>query len=67
MTGTPSVDTILDRQWCLLVGGRLVPAASGRFFDDESPVTEEVIAAVPYGGAAEVAAAVDAAVPAAAQ
>ena len=67
MTDPASVDTLLDRQWSLLIGGRLVPAASGRFFDDESPVTEEVIAAVPDGGAADVAAAVDAAVPAAAQ
>jgi len=43
-----------------------VPAISGRCYDDESPVTEEVIAAVPDAGPADVDAAVQAAVPAAA-
>jgi 2-formylbenzoate dehydrogenase len=40
---------------------------SGRYFADESPATEEIVAAVPDGGAADVEAAVAAALPAAAQ
>jgi acyl-CoA reductase-like NAD-dependent aldehyde dehydrogenase len=61
-----SVDAVLDREWNLLIGGRLVPAASGRRYADESPVTEAVIASVPDGNDADVAAAVRAAEPAAA-
>ena len=65
MSAAPSLAEILDRQWFLLIGGRLTPAISGRYYDDESPVTEEVIAAVPDAGAADVEAAVQAAGPAA--
>jgi 2-formylbenzoate dehydrogenase len=60
------LDVLLDREWSLLVGGRLVPARSGRRYQDQSPVTEEVIATVPDGGAEDVDAAVHAAMPAAA-
>jgi 2-formylbenzoate dehydrogenase len=56
-----------DRQWTLLIGGRPAGARSGRQFTDESPVTGEAIAAVPDGDADDVAAAVQAALPAAAQ
>jgi acyl-CoA reductase-like NAD-dependent aldehyde dehydrogenase len=70
MTETPrpgtSLAAILDREWLLLVGGRLAPARSGRRYGDESPVTEEVIATVPDGDATDVSAAVEAARPAAA-
>jgi acyl-CoA reductase-like NAD-dependent aldehyde dehydrogenase len=47
--------------WRLLVGGELVPARSGATFDDPSPVTGKVIAAVPDADAADVDAAVQAA------
>jgi 2-formylbenzoate dehydrogenase len=60
------VAEVLDREWSLLIGGRLVPAGSGRRYDDESPVTEEVIASVPDGSDDDVGAAVAAALPAAA-
>ncbi len=66
MTHAPSLPEILDREWPLFIGGQPVPAESGRAFADESPVTEEVIAAVPDRGEADVAAAVAAARPAAA-
>jgi 2-formylbenzoate dehydrogenase len=56
-----------DRDWTLLIGGHPAPALSGRYFADESPATEEIVAAVPDGGAADVEAAVAAALPAAAQ
>ncbi len=56
-----------DREWTLLIGGRPAAARSGQYYPDESPVTEQVIAAVPDGGADDVNAAVRAAVPAAAQ
>lgn len=66
MDGGVSLDSVLDHEWNLLIGGRLVPAVSGRRYTDESPVTEAVIASVPDGGEADVAAAVEAALPAAA-
>jgi acyl-CoA reductase-like NAD-dependent aldehyde dehydrogenase len=47
--------------WRLLVGGQLVPTRSGATFDDPSPVTGEVVAAVPDAGAEDVDAAVRAA------
>jgi 2-formylbenzoate dehydrogenase len=69
--GTPATPSRLpataDREWTLLIGGHPAPARSGRSFADESPATEEIIAAVPDGGAADVDAAVAAALPAAAQ
>ena len=51
---------VLDRDWSMLVAGRLVPAASGRRYPDESPVIEEVIARVPDGSEADVEAAIEA-------
>lgn len=51
----------LDRNWRLLVGGELRPAADGATFASTSPVTETVIAAVPDAGPADVDAAVTAA------
>ncbi|HEX9539266.1 MAG TPA: aldehyde dehydrogenase family protein [Streptosporangiaceae bacterium] len=62
----PSLPALGDREWSLLIGGRLMPARSGRHFSDESPVTEDIIATVPDGDAADVGAAVEAALPAAA-
>ncbi|RBM17724.1 aldehyde dehydrogenase [Prauserella sp. PE36] len=44
------VEQLLDRDWRLLVGDRLVPARSGRTFTVESPYTEQVIAEVPDAG-----------------
>jgi 2-formylbenzoate dehydrogenase len=67
MTPPPSVAPILDREWRLLIGGKPAAARSGRYYDDESPATEEVIARVPDGGAGDVDAAVRAAEAAAAQ
>jgi 2-formylbenzoate dehydrogenase len=61
----PRLSSILDREWLLVIGGRGVPARSGRVFADESPATEEAIATVPDGDAADVDAAVEAAGPAA--
>jgi 2-formylbenzoate dehydrogenase len=67
MTDATELTAILDREWSLLIGGRPRPAESGRTYTDESPVTEEAIATVPDGDAADVAAAVTAALPAAAE
>ena len=64
MTDLPA---ILDRDWPLLIGGRLRPAQSGRSYADESPVTAQVIAQVPDGDGADVAAAAAAAAAAAPQ
>ena len=66
MSPAPSLTEILDRDWSLLIGGRPAPPAGGRYYDDESPVTEEVIAAVPDADAADIGAAVAVAGPAAA-
>lgn len=52
---------LLDRDWRLLVGGRLVAPRSGRSYPDASPYTEEVIAEVPDADAEDVADAVRAA------
>jgi 2-formylbenzoate dehydrogenase len=65
MTLPPELTALLDRDWHLLIGGRSARARSGRCYDDESPVTEQVIARVPDGGAEDVAAAADAATEAA--
>src|SRR5437879_10238740 len=65
-TDVPGLAEILDREWSLHVAGRRVPARSGRRYPDESPAIEEVIAAVPDGGTADVEAAAAAAGPAAA-
>lgn len=61
MNDAPELGTLLDRQWSLLIGGRPAPARSGRYFADESPVTEDVIAQVPDGDTEDVDAAVAAA------
>jgi aldehyde dehydrogenase (NAD+) len=45
----------------LLIGGRLQPALSGRYFDSLNPATEQVIARVAEGDAADIDAAVVAA------
>lgn len=55
------VTQVLDREFRLLIGGRLVPALSGATYNDVSPVTESVIAHVPDAGEADVGAAVGAA------
>jgi len=49
----------------MLIGGKLVPAADDRTYDDVSPVTGEVIAQVPDASDADVASAVNAAAAAA--
>ncbi|WP_107656409.1 aldehyde dehydrogenase family protein [Nocardia suismassiliense] len=51
----------LDRDFRLLIGGRLQPALSGGTYDVFSPATETKIAAVPDGAAADVELAVQAA------
>ena len=56
-----NVSAVLDREFLLSVGGRLVPAASNSMYDNFSPVTETLIARVPDGDAVDVAAAVEAA------
>jgi len=43
VSDAPSLTEILDRDWSLLIGGRPTSPARGRYYDDESPVTEEVI------------------------
>jgi acyl-CoA reductase-like NAD-dependent aldehyde dehydrogenase len=55
------VRRLLGRDWRLLVGGKQVPAASGRTFAVESPYTQEVIAEVPDAGEEDVEAAIAAA------
>jgi 2-formylbenzoate dehydrogenase len=65
VSDAPSLTKILDRDWPLLIAGRPASPAGGRYYDDESPVTEEVIAAVPDADAADIGAAVEAAAPAA--
>jgi aminomuconate-semialdehyde/2-hydroxymuconate-6-semialdehyde dehydrogenase len=49
------------KEWRHFIDGELTPSASGKTFDDVSPVTGETIARVAEGGAAEVDAAVAAA------
>jgi acyl-CoA reductase-like NAD-dependent aldehyde dehydrogenase len=61
------VPATADRDWSLLIGGKLVSTRSGRCYADVSPATEQVIAHVPDGDAADVDAAVRAAETAATQ
>jgi 2-formylbenzoate dehydrogenase len=61
----PHPGPLLRREWPLMIGGRQVPARSGRTYEDESPVTEGSIATIPDGDAADVDAAAAAAVAAA--
>jgi aldehyde dehydrogenase (NAD+) len=53
--------TRVDTAQNLLIGGKHVPARSGRYFDSLNPATEEVIAQVAEGDAADIDAAVRAA------
>lgn len=57
----PDVQTLLNREFRLSVGGVLTPARSGATYENISPVTETVIAKVPNGGKEDVDAAVGAA------
>lgn len=60
-SATTAVTVRTERDWGLFIGGRSVPALSGRRYDDVSPATEQVIASVPDGGAQDVQVAVEAA------
>ena len=51
----------LAKELKMLIGGKWVPAKSGKTFDVEDPATEEVIAKVPAGDKADIDAAVAAA------
>ncbi|MFC5993612.1 aldehyde dehydrogenase family protein [Pseudonocardia hispaniensis] len=53
----PEVAKVLDREWRLLIAGKLTPAASGRTYQRVGPYTESVIAEVPDAGPADVEAA----------
>lgn len=64
---TSAARAAVDRPWRLLVGGELRMAESGATFDDVSPITQTVIAAVPDASPSDVDAAVDAASAARAQ
>jgi acyl-CoA reductase-like NAD-dependent aldehyde dehydrogenase len=55
------VAELLDREWSLLVDGKLTPARSGRTFRRISPYTATVIAQVPDAGVEDVEVAVRAA------
>ena len=46
--------------WRLVVGGELVPAISGRTYENASPVTEDIVCELPDGNADDVEAAVTA-------
>lgn len=59
------LDRLLGNDWRLLIGGRLVPAASARVFPVVSPYTESVIAEAPNGDDTDVNTAVAAAASAA--
>jgi 2-formylbenzoate dehydrogenase len=63
LTITPSTshDGVRDRDWHLLIGGRLRAAADGRTYDRVSPFTRETIARVPDAGPSDVDDAVEAA------
>src|SRR4051812_33798402 len=51
----------VDRDWRMLVGGRLVEASNGERADVVDPARNQVVAQIPFGSAADVDAAVDAA------
>jgi acyl-CoA reductase-like NAD-dependent aldehyde dehydrogenase len=53
-----STQSLTDRDWRLLVGGRLVPPLSGARLDVVNPATAEVITSIPAGGEDDVNAAV---------
>ncbi|WP_219470165.1 aldehyde dehydrogenase family protein [Nonomuraea rhizosphaerae] len=52
MKGTAKMLT--ESPWLMLIGGELVPAASGRVYEVVDPSTEEPLAAVPDGGGQDV-------------
>ncbi|TAJ49094.1 MAG: aldehyde dehydrogenase family protein [Herbiconiux sp.] len=54
-------DAVRDREWRLLIGGALRPAAEGRSYDRISPFTRDIIARVPDAGPSDVDDAVEAA------
>ncbi len=54
MTSRPELARAADREWRLVVGGRLVPARSGATYENLSPYTEEVLCQVPDAGADDV-------------
>ncbi len=56
---------MIDRHWRMLVGGELTDAASGATLDVINPADETVVSQIPLGDAADVDAAVDAALAAA--
>ena len=60
-TATPSIARPQIRQTQCFIGGKWIPAASGKMFDTIHPATEEVIAQVAEGDADDVDLAVDAA------
>src|SRR5438128_287366 len=58
---TPEAAAVLDHEWHLLIGGKLVPASESRTFENRSPFTRSVIADIPDATDADVDAAVAAA------
>ncbi len=54
MASRPELATAADRDWRLVIGGRLTPARSGATYDNLSPYTEGVLCTVPDAGAADV-------------
>ncbi|MFI2300281.1 aldehyde dehydrogenase family protein [Actinacidiphila glaucinigra] len=61
----PTESEIVDRPWRMLVGGAATEAASGDTMDVINPADETVVTRIPLGGAADVDAAVEAALTAA--
>jgi acyl-CoA reductase-like NAD-dependent aldehyde dehydrogenase len=68
---TPDIEAVQtelrSRDWRLLIGGELTPAADGAQYDDISPINKQLIARVPDAGPTDVdaaAAAAEAALPA---
>lgn len=58
MTTLAEARRLVARPWGMVVGGEVIPSASGRELDVWAPGTEEVIARIPEGCAADVDAAV---------
>lgn len=61
----PTASEIVDRPWRMLIGGAATEAASGDTMDVINPADETVVTRIPLGGAADVDAAVEAALTAA--
>ncbi|MYX39152.1 MULTISPECIES: aldehyde dehydrogenase family protein [unclassified Streptomyces] len=61
----PTASEIVDRPWRMLTGGAATEAASGDTMDVINPADETVVTRIPLGGAADVDAAVEAALTAA--